>query len=173
MQDPQAALGGDWSPQQDGFVLTWLRHLVTAVAAAAFIVTLLATLGGLTSRYFGLRGFEWTFELTAISFLWTSFFGVLLAEIRRENVAFTLLADQLRRPAATALALVGGVLVLVLGVALLDSGIAFLERSGLSPTPLMRLPRAIQILPFICFAAGLCLILLVRFVDTLRKACNR
>ena len=146
MQDPEAALG-DWSPGQDGFVLTWLRHLVTAVAAAAFIVTLLATLGGLASRYFGLRGFEWTFELTAISFLWTSFFGVLLAEIRRENVAFTLLADRLEGAVATAVALVCGALVLVLGAALLDSGIAFLERSGAAPTPLMRLPRAVQILP--------------------------
>src|SRR5690606_13100130 len=106
------ALGG-WSPRQDGFVLTWLRHLVTAIAAAAFVVTLLTTLGGLTSRYFGLRGLEWTFELTAISFLWTSFFGVLLAEIRRENVAFTLLADRLKGTAATALALVCGVLLFV------------------------------------------------------------
>lgn len=172
MQEPQATLD-HWSPEQDGRVLTWLRHLVTAVAGLAFIATLLATLGGLAVRYFGIRGFEWTFELAAISFLWTSFFGVLLAEIRKENVAFTIFADMLHGPGRTALALATGVLTFMLALALLDSGFAFLQRSGTAPTPVLRLPRAVQIFPFVCFAAGLCLILLLRFVDTLRGARSR
>lgn len=170
MREPRAAWGDDRLGGTDAPILTWLRHLVSLIAALAFIVTLLATLGGLMGRYFGLRGFEWTFELAAIGFLWTSFFGVLVAEIRRENVALTLLADRLTGPAGAALALACSLVVLPLAVVLLDSGIAFMERSGMSPTPLMRLPRVIQILPFICFAAGLLLILSVRFVDTLRRA---
>jgi len=168
MQEPQATWD-HWSPQQDGHVLTWLRHLVTAIAALSFIATLLTTLGGLAVRYLGIRGFEWTFELAAISFLWTSFFGVLLAEIRKENVAFTVFADMLHGRKRTALALATGVLMFILALVLLDSGLAFLQRSGSAPTPVLRLPRAVQIFPFICFATGLCLILLLRFIDALRK----
>jgi len=168
MLKPQATQD-HWVPEQDGTVLTWLRHLVTVVAALSFIATLLTTLGGLTVRHFGIRGFEWTFELAAISFLWTSFFGVLVAEIRRENVAFTIFADMLQGWKRTALAFATGVLIFILALALLDSGFAFLQRSGFAPTPVLRLPRAVQIFPFICFATGLCLILLLRFIDALRK----
>lgn len=173
MEAPHAASDDGTGRTGDAAFLTWLRHLVSAIAALAFFVTLLATLGGLTGRFFALRGFEWTFELAAIGFLWTSFFGVLLAEIRRENVALLLFADLLKGPAAVALALACNVAVFLLAIVLLNSGIAFLERSGMSPTPLLRLPRAVQILPFICFAAGLCFILLMRFVGALREARSR
>ncbi len=147
-----------------------LRSLATWVAVLAFGVMLGATLLGVAARYLGLRGVEWSFEVAAISFLWVSFFGVLLAELKRENVALTIFTDRLRGRAAGLMALLGALAVVLFSATLLKSGIAFADKSGMAPTPLLRVPRLVQIVPLIVFALGILAIAATRAFVILRRA---
>jgi TRAP-type transport system small permease protein len=149
----------------DPLFLRWFGWLMTAIAASAFIAMTATTLLGVAARYLGLRGLEWTFEISGILFLWTTFAGVVVAELRRENVAFTVLIQRLGRKGLRIVSLIGAVLTLWLAFELLRSGIAFAGRSGMNPTPLLRLPRLVQIAPVILFAAGITLIIIVRIVQ--------
>lgn len=140
----------------------WFGMLAAGVGGAAFIGMAASALLGVAARYLGLRGMDWSFEVAAILFLWTSFFGALLAETRRENVAFRLLADRLDGRPAQILSLLGALAVLWFAFSLLQSGLAFAERSGAAPTPVLRLPRIVQILPLIAFAGGTAVIVAAR-----------
>ncbi|MCB6179081.1 TRAP transporter small permease subunit [Rhodobacter sp. Har01] len=157
----------------DPLVLNGLRWLATGVAVLSFAVMILAILLGIAARYLGLRGVEWTFEVAAISFLWVSFFGVILAELNRENVALTLVTDRLHGRAAQVLAILGGLAVLWLAGALLFSGLAFAQKTGLAPTPVLRLPRLVQSLPLVGFTLGVLVITLARLVALLRQGAGR
>lgn len=151
----------------DPTLLRWFGWLTTGIAVSAFVGMTITTLLGVAARYLGLRGVEWTFEVTGILFLWTSFFGVIVAELRRENVAFTFLVDKLDSRWGRILAFICSLLTLWLAIELTRSGIGFAARSGMAPTPLLRLPRLVQILPFIAFAGGIALITFLRILQGL------
>lgn len=153
----------------DPAALRWFGWLVAIIAIAAFLGLTVTTLLGASARYLGVRGVEWSFEISGILFLWTTFFGVILAELRKENVAFTLFVDRLSRPAGRVVAILCGLATLWLAYHFLMSGLAFAARSGSSPTPLLRLPRLVQILPLVCFAGGTILIVAVRLIQDLMK----
>ncbi|MBP0616873.1 TRAP transporter small permease [Jiella mangrovi] len=142
--------------------------VASVVAAASFAVTLLATLGGVAARYLGISGMEWTFELAGIAFLWTTFVGVIVAEMKGENVAFTAMSDRLRGRARQGLVLFLGVATLWFALELFQSALAFLERSGGAPTPVLRLPRAVSIIPLMGAAAATAAIAVASIVRTLR-----
>lgn len=156
IQSPHAA---------DPLFMRWFGWLMTTIAVSAFLAMTTATLLGVAARYLGLRGLEWTFEISGILFLWTTFAGVVVAELRRENVAFTVLIQGLGRKGLRVVGLIGAVLTLWLAFEMLRSGIAFAGRSGMNPTPLLRLPRLVQIAPLILFAVGIALIIMVRIVQ--------
>ncbi|KPL51738.1 hypothetical protein ABB55_05430 [Prosthecomicrobium hirschii] len=161
------------SPEADPAVLRHLGQWVTATGVIAFMGMTMTTLLGAAARYLALPGFEWTFEITAILFIWTSFFGAVLAEIKRENVAMTVLVDRLSGRAARLVGLAGAFATLYFAGHLLVSGLAFASRNGLSPTPLLRWPRLVMILPLILFAAGIGVTVLVRIVQDWRGAARR
>lgn len=145
--------------------MRWIHHAVTATAIVAFLLMTGTTLLGVVARYWLLRGFDWTFELSAILFLWVTFCGVVVAEIRRENVAFTLFIDGLSTRVGRLIALAGAVLLLWFACDLFLSAWSFAERSGARPTPVLRLPRLIQILPLMVFAGCISVIAAVRTVQ--------
>lgn len=144
--------------------------LLAAAGVLAFAVTLASALAGVLARYFSLPGFEWSFELAGIAFLWTTFLGVAYAELRGDNVAFSLIADAAPPRARTALSVISALALAVVAGALLASGLAVLQRSGLVPTPLLRWPGAVSSLPLVVFAAAAVLIALGRLLTLLRAA---
>jgi TRAP-type C4-dicarboxylate transport system permease small subunit len=146
-----------------------LAGLLAAAGVAAFAVTLVSTLAGILARYFSVAGFEWSFELAGIAFLWTTFLGVAYAELRGDNVAFSLIVDAAPARARTALSIVSALALLVVAGALLASGLAVLQRSGMVPTPLLRWPGAVSSLPLILFAVAAVLIALGRLAGFLRR----
>jgi TRAP-type transport system small permease protein len=158
-----------FAPPPDPPLLNGLRLVATGVGVLSFLVMLTMILLGVAARYLGLRGVEWSFEAAAIAFLWVSFFGVILAELNRENVALTLLTDRLSGPVAQIVAVLGGLVVLWFIVMLLISGLAFAAKTGFSPTPVLRLPRLVQILPLIGFTLGILMVTLVRVIGLLRQ----
>ena len=151
----------------DPLFMRWFGWLMTTIAVSAFLAMTTTTLLGVAARYLGLRGLEWTFEISGILFLWTTFAGVVVAELRRENVAFIVLIQGLGRKGLRIVGLIGAILTLWLAFETVRSGIAFAGRSGMNPTPLLRLPRMVQIAPLLLFAAGIALIIIVRIVQDL------
>jgi TRAP-type C4-dicarboxylate transport system permease small subunit len=118
---------------------------LAAVGIAALLVMVVATLLALVTRFLGVTGFEWSYEVAGISFVWTSFLGVALAEARQENAAFAVLHDAAPPRLRRALDRVGVALLAVVGAVLAASGVAALSRSAFVPTPLLRWPSGIQI----------------------------
>ncbi|WP_297845112.1 TRAP transporter small permease [Pseudomonas sp.] len=138
------------------------ERLLAVVGVVMFMITLLATLAGVFSRYFNLHGFEWSFEIATLAFIWVTFIGTVLAELRDENVRFLGLVSMLPAPARAALDALASVALLVISGWLLYSASAVLMRSGWTPTPVLRWPAGLTTLALISAASMLAIIALVR-----------
>jgi TRAP-type C4-dicarboxylate transport system permease small subunit len=161
-------------PAERGTALGSLAiNVLETFGVIAFAVTLLATLAGVSARYFGLGHFEWTFEIAGIAFLWTTFLGVVIAEIRGENVAFTAVAQTAKGMPKRVLAALASVALVVLGVYMLWSGFAVLARSGAVPTPVLRWPSAVSISALVVFAAAIIVVAVVQGIAALRVTSRR
>lgn len=113
--------------------------------AIAFVIMFISTLLSVIARFFGLSHFEWTFEVAAIAFIWVTFLGIVVGEIRGENVSFDPIKDSFRPSIRHGID--GGIAlcVLILGVVLVCSGLAVWQRFAFVPTPVLRLPQGITI----------------------------
>lgn len=156
-------------PLPDLPLVRWIRSVAAVVSVAAFVAMTGAVLLGVAARYLRIPGFEWSFEAAAILFLWVSFTGVVVAELRGENVAFTTFVERLRPAAARAVAIVGVLAMLWFMVRFAESAIAFDGRVGASPTPVLRLPRHVQIAPMSLGAGALVVATAVRLWLCLRN----
>src|SRR5215471_15127840 len=112
-----------------------MARVFAALGVAFFAAMFVATMLGVVSRYLGVTGFEWSFEIAGITFVWVTFLGVVVAELRGENVAFEALRDMALPSRRRMLDLAASICL-----ALLLSGIAMLRQSALVPTPVLRWP---------------------------------
>lgn len=142
-----------------------LAALLALVGILAFAVLLGSTALGVVVRYLIAHGFEWSYEVAGFAFIWVSVLGVLLAEARGENVAFDSFDRLLSSAWRQRTAMLRAVLVCLLGVALLGSGIAMLFQSGLTPSLVLRWPKAVVILAMPLLGLGL----LAFGIGTLRR----
>jgi TRAP-type C4-dicarboxylate transport system permease small subunit len=131
-------------------------RLLAPIGVAVVLVMVLSTLLAVLARYYGLTGFEWSYEVAGIAFLWITFLGALMAELRGENAAFEVLKHAMAARPRAALDLLAILLLGIVGVALLASGIAMLQRSAFVPTPLLRWPGFVASAGVPVLGAGLC-----------------
>lgn len=103
-------------------------------------IVILATAAGILARLAGSNGFSWSFEVLAFAFLWLSVIGVILAEVRGENVAFDLIDTRLPSRAALRLAIGRHLVLALFGLAIARSGWAMLGRTAFAPSPVLRMP---------------------------------
>ncbi|RMT16470.1 TrapT dctQ-M fusion permease, dicarboxylate transport [Pseudomonas amygdali pv. mori] len=134
-----------------------------------FAVTFLSILAGVFSRYLNLHGFEWSFGIATIGFIWVTFIGAVIAEIRHENVRFQGLVGMLPRSLQKALDAFASVALLGISAWLLSSGVAFISRTGWMPTPVLRWPAGLSSLALISAAAMLALLAVVRLTRLIRN----
>ena len=132
--------------------------LLTALGIAALLTMVIATLLAIVTRFLGVTGLEWSYEVAGIAFVWTTFLGAALAEARRENAAFEVVRVAAPPPVRQALEHLSALLLLVVGAVLLASGIAAIQRSGWVPTPLLRWPAFVQSAAAPTLGASLCLL---------------
>jgi len=140
----------------------WLTLLLMVAGVVMFLVTLCSTLLGIIARYFGWTGLEWTFEMAEISFIWVTFLGAVLAEIRGENVRFTSLVTRCSLSVQRWLWLFSALVLLTISGWLLISGVKILQTSAWVPTPVLRLPNAVIICALVGFAMMLMFLALWR-----------
>lgn len=140
----------------------WLTLLVMWVGCVMFMVTLSSILLGVIARYFGWAGLEWTFETAEISFIWVTFLGAVLAEIRGENVSFTSLVTLCPAVIQRGLQLFSALVQLIISGWLLTSGMKILQTSAWVPTPVLRLPSAVITCALLGFAVMLIFLALWR-----------
>lgn len=155
-------------PLPDLAPVRWIRSAAAVVSVASFLAMTGAVLLGVAARYLRIPGFEWSFEAAAILFLWVSFAGVVVAELRGENVAFTTLVERLRPAFARAVAVLAVFAMLWFMVRFAESALAFAGRAGTSPTAVLRLPRHVQILPMLLAASALVVATAIRLWLCLR-----
>ncbi|WP_046270189.1 MULTISPECIES: TRAP transporter small permease [Pseudomonas] len=157
------------SPHPDQPPSGLAERCLAVLGSLMFAVTFLSILAGVFSRYLNLHGFEWSFEIATIGFIWVTFIGAVIAEIRHENVRFQGLAGML--PAALQKALDAFASVALLGISawLLSSGVAFISRTGWMPTPVLRWPAGLSSLALISAAAMLALLAVVRLTRLIRN----
>jgi len=147
----------------------WPERLLAVAGVIMFIITLISTLAGVFSRYFNLHGFEWSFEVATMSFIWVTFIGAVIAEIRHENVRFQGLVSLLPAPIRKGLDGVANVGLLIISSWLLYSAWAMLGRSGWTPSPVLRWPAGLTISALLSAAAMLAIIALWRLAQLLRR----
>ncbi|KPY29452.1 TRAP transporter small permease [Pseudomonas syringae] len=157
------------SPHPDQPPSSLAERCLAVFGALMFAVTFLSILAGVFSRYLNLHGFEWSFEIATIGFIWVTFTGAVIAEMRQENVRFQGLAGML--PAALQKALDAFASLALLGISawLLSSGVAFISRTGWMPTPVLRWPAGLSSLALISAAAMLAILAVVRLARLIRN----
>ncbi|EPM47067.1 TRAP transporter small permease [Pseudomonas syringae] len=148
---------------------SWPERCLAVVGSLMFAITFLAILTGVFSRYFNLHGFEWSFEIATIGFVWVTFIGTVIAEIRHENVRFHGLVKLLPAPLQKALDAFASVALLGISVWLLCSGSAFIARTGWMPTPVLRWPAGLGSLALISAATMLALLAVMRLTRLVRN----
>ncbi len=146
----------------------WPERGLAVVGAVMFAITFLAILAGVFSRYFNLHGFEWSFEIATIGFIWVTFIGTVIAEIRHENVRFQGLVNLLPVRVQKVLDALASVALLGISLWLLYSGSAFIARTGWAPTPVLRWPAGLSSAALISAAAMLALLAVVRLARLIR-----
>ncbi|MBD1598851.1 TRAP transporter small permease [Pseudomonas typographi] len=147
---------------------SWPERVLGGMGVLMFCITLLATLAGVLSRYFHLHGFEWSFEIATLSFIWVTFIGAVIAELRHENVRFQGLVRWLPARARRWFDSLANAGLLVVASWLLYSSGSFFARSAWLPTPVLRWPTGLSTLALISAAAMLAIIALVRLVRDYR-----
>lgn len=130
----------------------WLTLLLMWCGGLMFMVTFGSTLLGIIARYFGWVGLEWTFETAEISFIWVTFLGAVLAEIRGENVRFSSLVTLCAPKVQRWLKLFSALVLLGLSGWLFTSGVKIVQTSGWVPTPVLRMPNAVITCSLVGFA---------------------
>lgn len=143
-------------------------RLLALLGGIAFAAMLACTALGTVVRYLLAGGFEWSFEAAAFSFIWVSFLGVLLADLRGDNMALDSIVAALPRRAQQGLAVLRSLLLLLLGLVLLRSGIAMVAQTGATPSPVLRWPMAVTGLAVPLLGAGLTGFALARLARCLR-----
>ncbi|POP77793.1 TRAP transporter small permease [Pseudomonas syringae] len=157
------------SPHPDQPPSGLAERCLAVLGSLMFAVTFLSILAGVFSRYLNLHGFEWSFEIATIGFIWVTFIGAVIAEIRHENVRFQGLAGMLPAPLQKALDAFASVALLGISAWLLSSGVAFISRTGWMPTPVLRWPAGLSSLALISAAAMLALLAVVRLTRLIRN----
>lgn len=142
-----------------------LAERALGVLGIAFFVILFAAISlGIIARYLGLPNFEWSFEIAEMAFLWVSFLGAVLAEVRGENAAFEILEAHLPPRAKSIVVRLRTLLVLVVGIFLFASAGAMVAQSGLNPTTVLRWPMATQLGAVLVGAAGIVIVGVARLL---------
>ncbi|MER1968055.1 TRAP transporter small permease [Castellaniella sp. GW247-6E4] len=133
-------------------------RLLEGFGIVLLLLTLGATLAGMLGRYLHLQNVEGSFEIAGMSFVWLTFIGTVIAEVRRENVRFEGLLLFLPPIGRYVLDWVSLLILLGVSLWLANSGWAVLQQSGHVPTPVLRWPTGI--LSSALFAAASMLIVL-------------
>jgi TRAP-type C4-dicarboxylate transport system permease small subunit len=139
-------------------------RLLTVAGVAVLLVMVVATLLAVVTRFLAVTGFEWSYEVAGIAFVWTCFLGGIVAEAAHENAAFDVLHAAAPPVLRVALDHFGSLLLLLVGAALLASGIATVWRSGWVPTPLLRWPGFVQSTAAPMLGFCLCVLALARLL---------
>ena len=140
-----------------------MPRILAALGVVFFGLMFVAIILGVISRYFGATGFEWSFEVAGLTFVWVTFLGVVVAELRGDNVAFAALRDAARPSRRRLLDLAEALCLVAIGVALLASGVAMLRQSALVPTPVLRWPGGLMSGSVAVCGAALCIVAARRF----------
>ncbi|MFC4299607.1 TRAP transporter small permease [Castellaniella hirudinis] len=118
-------------------------RLLEGFGIVLLLLTLGATLAGMLGRYLHLRNVEGSFEIAGLAFVWLTFIGTVIAEVRRENVRFEGLILLLPPVGRYVLEWVNLLVLLGVGLWLANSGWSVLQQSGHVPTPVLRWPAGI------------------------------
>jgi TRAP-type C4-dicarboxylate transport system permease small subunit len=145
------------------------RLPLAVFGVAALLVMVVATLLAVATRFLGITGLEWSYEVAGIAFVWTTFLGAALAEQRRENAAFEVLRASAAPWIRALLERLTALVLLLIGVALLVSGIATISRFGWVPTPLLRWPGVVQSAAAPVLGICLCLLALPRLIGRMQR----
>lgn len=145
------------------------RLPLAVFGVAALLVMVVATLLAVATRFLGITGLEWSYEVAGIAFVWTTFLGAALAEQRRENAAFEVLRASAAPWIRALLERLAALVLLLIGIALLVSGIATISRFGWVPTPLLRWPGVIQSAAAPVLGICLCLLALPRLIGRMQR----
>jgi TRAP-type C4-dicarboxylate transport system permease small subunit len=140
----------------------WSDRVLILLGIMATVVMLASTLAAVVARHFELGGFEWSYEVAGLTFLWVTFLGAIAAEVRGQNAAFEVIRQGFAPRVRSFLEIATSLVLGLVGLAIAVSGAAFLQRSAWVPTPLLRWPGMVGSAAPLVLGAGLCVVALAR-----------
>jgi TRAP-type C4-dicarboxylate transport system permease small subunit len=136
----------------------WVGRFATVAGLVAMAVMVVATMLAVVARYLAVTGLEWSYEVAGMAFIWVTFLGAVLAEVRSDNAAFDVLKHAAPVRLQRMMAWLAALVLAVVGLALLISGVAMLQRSAFVPSPLLRWPGLVVGAAVPVLGASLCVL---------------
>lgn len=140
---------------------------MTIVGVLVVVALVLSTGLGAVGRYLGLSGITWSFEMVSILFLWTTAIGAVLSEVAGENVSID--GNTSTSGRSRWFRIYHNLVLLSVAGAFLVSGTAMLGRTGLVPTPVMRVPSWTVQSIIVFMGAALAVVAIGRIVSAFRR----
>lgn len=153
-------------PISDGVgILAHPMRAIEAVAAALMAAIIIFILTGVFFRYFLARPLIWIDELVALTFIWMSMLGAVIAIDRGEHVRFTLFMDFIPRRVRPYMQAVAVLLVAIFSGGLILPAIKHAEMEAVMRSVELGIPRSAHIYSI---AAGFGLIVALSLVRCFR-----
>jgi TRAP-type transport system small permease protein len=146
-----------------------MTRLFLVLGILSFAVVFICTIVATVTRYFSVPGFEWAYEVAGIAFIWLTFLGAVVAELKGENVAFDVLKKKAAPRWRAVFEILAAASLAVVGGSLLLSAIAMLELGGWVPTPLLRWPTGVTTAAIVAFGGAVCLLTAFRIKEQVKS----
>lgn len=140
----------------------WLVRAIELASILTLAILFVTILLGAVSRYLALGRFEWSFEVAGMSFVWLTFLGTVLAELNGDNAAFNPLDHRLAPKSRRTLVRVRAAGLLIVALFFGASAVAMVAQGGMTPSPILRWPQAVQTISMAVAAAFIAAIALNR-----------
>ncbi|MGM8365803.1 TRAP transporter small permease [Virgibacillus sp. W0181] len=130
-------------------ILSFRNFVEVYVPAIAFFIMFIAFVVQVFSRYVLNAPLAWTYEITAIGFVWTIILGAIYARRTDDHVSFTFIYDMVSEKIQLIFRVIGNVMVIVLIAVAIYPTYDFIQFSKISKTTTFSVPMNVVYFPFL------------------------
>ncbi|MGM8212295.1 TRAP transporter small permease [Virgibacillus sp. W0430] len=151
------------------FILLFRNFVEVYVPIIAFFIMFVAFVIQVFSRYVLNAPLAWTYEITAIGFVWTIVLGAIYARRTEDHVAFTFIYDMVSEKIQLLFRVIGNVMIICLVSIAMYPTYDFIQFSKISKTTTFSIPMNIVYFPFILLFIMLILYSVIDIVIDIKK----
>lgn len=167
---------GNYQMRQNFFgrAFNWLRIFIEEIIPSLlFAILFVVFIAGVISRYVFSYPLSWSYDITAIAYLWMVVLGACYTTRKKSHVMFTLIYDLLERRKQAALVFLGDLIIAVTFIALFVPSWQFITKMKIQKTGVLGVPFSVIYSPFIVFVIIIVLYMIMEMYECLRIFMNK